>query len=692
MNVEESSMLRKSIFALACFTTLVLFNEVPPAHAVTKVGRYAVAVENGRLVSYAFDPTTGQLRIIQSVAVSTYSGLTVHPNNKFVYVPTGSDSIAGFAIGTTGLLTPLSGSPFPTVYPWQGIVFTPTGKFGYTQSYTNSSGEIFSVNTTTGALTSLGTVALGSLTSDLAITHKGNFIYAANNGSSTISGFAINPTTGALTAVPGSPFSAGPGCATDWVHPSGKFVYCDNFDGSISAYSINPTTGTLTQIAGSPFPGPPYSGNSSLRGTPNGHFLYMGPSTGGVGAFSINQSTGALTAVTGSPFAAGSSTVAALADPSSNFLYVENNSTSEVPLFIFSIDPSTGALTQTGAQGLVGADALWLAFTTGTAAVKYTPTFAYATDSGSKSISELTISSGGLTVTGTLTDSNGPQASVATANGKFLYTGNTNGSISEYKIGTTGALSKIKGSPIKGLTNPTALVFSPYYDWLYAVDPGASLVDVYTSNATTGALTFFTSTGDSNNPQAAAFDPFGDFSLTVETATDDVLIGIPLVGSVGTVGTGLSPVAITIDPSSQFVYVANNGDNTVSAYSLTLASPYLTPIGSPIAAGSAPSAVLAEPYGRYLYVANSGDNTISAYGINALSGALTSISGSFSTVTGPAALGVSNDGKYLYVTGKAAGELQQFTINADGTLTNAGGTGLGTATGATSITTIGTYK
>jgi 6-phosphogluconolactonase len=684
-------MLGKRVFVLAFVTTLVCFAALPPAQAVTKVGRYAYALENGRIAAYALDPTSGQLRIIQSVAVSSYNSLTVHPSNKFVYVSTGSNSIAGYKIGTTGLLTPLAGSPFPTASTWQEIYFTPTGKFGYMQSYVSSNGEIFSVNTTTGALTSLGTVDLGSGTSDLAITAKGNFIYAANYGGSAISGFAINPTTGALTAVPGSPFSAGPSCATDWVHPSGKFLYGENFDGSISAYSINPTTGTLTQIAGSPFPGPPYGGNSNMRGTPNGHFLYVGPSTGGVGAFSINQTTGALTAVTGSPFAAGSNTFVAIADPSSKFLYVENDVGGEVPLFIFSIDPSTGALTQTSAQGLVGASALWLGFTSGTAAVTYTPTFAYATNSGSKSITELSIASGGLTVTGTLADSNGPQASVATSNAKFLYTGNSDGSISEYKVGSTGALAKIAGSPIKGLTNPTALVFSPYYNWLYAMDPAASLIDIYTSNATTGKLTFFTSTGDSNNVQAAAVDPFGAFALALETATNDVLITIPFTGIVGSIATGLSPVAITIDPTSQFVYVANSGDNTVSAYTLSLGSPYMTQIGSAVAAGTTPSAVVAEPYGRYLYVANSGDNTISAYSINAFTGALTPISGSFSAPGEPVALSVSNDGKYLYVTEKSAANLQQFTINADGTLTNAGGAGLGTA-GATSITTIGTYK
>jgi 6-phosphogluconolactonase len=102
--------------------------------------------------------------------------------------------------------------------------------------------------------------------------------------------------------------------------------------------------------------------------------------------------------------------------------------------------------------------------------------------------------------------------------------------------------------------------------------------------------------------------------------------------------------------------------------------------------------VLVEPSGRYLYVANSGDNTILAYGIDPRTGGLTPITGTFSAPGEPVALSVSNDGKLLYVIEKSAGELQQFTINADGTLTNAGGSGLDTAHAATSIATTGTYK
>jgi 6-phosphogluconolactonase len=292
-----------------------------------------------------------------------------------------------------------------------------------------------------------------------------------------------------------------------------------------------------------------------------------------------------------------------------------------------------------------------------------------------------------------LTDSNGPQASVATANGKFFYTGNSNGSISEYSVGKTGALKRVTGSPITGLTNPLGMAIGPFYNVLYAEDPTANMTFDYSINLKTGALTsYFTGGTDGNGPQAIAADPFGQFTLVVNSQSNEIAVGIPGSGFVETVATGVSPVAITIDPTNQFVYVANSGDGTVSAYNLSLASPYMTQIGSAVPAGTTPAAVVAEPYGQYLYVANTGSDNISAYSINALTGALTPISGGFPTVTGPSALGLSNDGKYLYVTGKNADELQQFTINSNGTLSNAGDTGLGSATGATSITTIGTYK
>ena len=683
-------MLAKKTLILACLTALICLVALPAAQAVTKVSRYAYEANQTQLVGYTVDPTSGRLRVIQSVATPNLTGnaITVNPTGKFVYLSTGyvgGTSLYGYAIGSTGLVTPITGSPFSS--GGGTLKFAPTGKFAFTNVPGTNSVQVFSVNTTTGVLTTIGSASTGANPQDLFLTPKGTFLYTPNAGDSTISGFSVNPTTGALTPVSGSPFPVSGGAGLMAVHPSGKFLYVEGGT-TISAFSINATTGALT--AAGQFAGPTVNGGYATI-SPNGKFYFEGTTGSGVGAYAINQTTGALTAVAGSPFPSPSGAYGVAVDPSSNFLYVSNNGPG-APLYVFSIDPTTGAITEITREGLNGVVGGLLAYTTGTAALKYTPTFAYVTNSGSNSITELTIAGGGLgTIAGSpVTDTNGPQASVATANGKFLYTGNNNGSISEYKVGSTGALAKIAGSPIRGLVNPTALVFSPYYNWLYALDPAASLVDVYTLNSTTGKLTFFTSTGDSNNAQAAAVDPFGDFALAAETATNDVLITIPNVGIVGSIATGLSPVAMTIDPTNQFVYVANSGDNTVSAYTLSLASPYMTQIGSAVAAGTTPSAVLAEPYGKYLYVANTGDNTISAYRIDPLSGALTPITGPFSAPGGPVALSVSNDGKYLYVIAKSAGQLQQFTINADGTLTYTTGAGLGTA--PTSLTTIGTYK
>ena len=55
-------------------------------------------------------------------------------------------------------------------------------------------------------------------------------------------------------------------------------------------------------------------------------------------------------------------------------------------------------------------------------------------------------------------------------------------------------------------------------------------------------------------------------------------------------GTGTNPVAVTVDPTGKFAYVANNASNTISAYTIDAASGALTAVaGSPMAAGDGPS-------------------------------------------------------------------------------------------------------
>ena len=54
---------------------------------------------------------------------------------------------------------------------------------------------------------------LGSPSSPVSITvdSTGKFAYVANAGSNNVSGYTINSSTGALTSISGSPFTAGSG-------------------------------------------------------------------------------------------------------------------------------------------------------------------------------------------------------------------------------------------------------------------------------------------------------------------------------------------------------------------------------------------------------------------------------------------------------------------------------------------------
>lgn len=268
-------MLVKKSLILICFVALISLAALPTAQAVTKVARYAYEANQNQLVGYTVDPASGRLRVIQAVATPNLTGsaITLNPTGKFVYLSTGYNggtSIYGYAIGSTGLVTPITGSPFSS--GGGTLKFAPTGKFAFTNVPSTNSVQVFSVNTTTGVLTTIGFASTGNNPQDLFLTPKGTFLYTPNVNASTISGFSVNPTTGALTPVPGSPFPVSGGAALMAVHPSGKFLYVEAGI-TISVFSINATTGVLT--AAGQFAGPTVNAGYATV-SPNGKFLLRG--------------------------------------------------------------------------------------------------------------------------------------------------------------------------------------------------------------------------------------------------------------------------------------------------------------------------------------------------------------------------------------------------------------------------------
>src|SRR6267378_576526 len=196
---------------------------------------------------------------------------------------------------------------------------------------------------------------------------QSTFVYTDNNiavpaSSNTVSAFSVLPN-GALAPVSGSPFpSGGTGDGSGGLSASHRITVTRNFlyaandrSNDISAFKIDTTTGVLTTVAGSPFvTGGSGNGGISLAVTPNGRFLYAGSNaSSNISIFSIAPSTGALTLI-GSPVPTGPAGVAGTpagikVSPNGRFLAValpfDPAFFSGGAVAMFAIDGSTGALT-----------------------------------------------------------------------------------------------------------------------------------------------------------------------------------------------------------------------------------------------------------------------------------------------------------------------------------------------------------
>jgi 6-phosphogluconolactonase len=139
-------------------------------------------------------------------------------------------------------------------------------------------------------------------------------------------------------------------------------------------------------------------------------------------------------------------------------------------------------------------------------------------------------------------------------------------------------------------------------------------------------------------------------------------------------------------PQSEFIYTDDNvpGPNTVSAYRVGADGSLIPVPGSPFITGGTGSGggsfaiprITTAVVGRYLYVANDGSDDVSAFSVDAASGVLTLVSGSpFDTggAAGPGiALATTRDNRFLYAANGLSQDITTFGINPDGSLTRVG--------------------
>ena len=104
----------------------------------------------------------------------------------------------------------------------------------------------------------------------------------------------------------------------------------------------------------------------------------------------------------------------------------------------------------------------------------------------------------------------------------------------------------------------------------------------------------------------------GSYAVTVKTQPTGQSCAVS-GGSGSMLMANVTGVAVVCASQAQYAYVVNNGNNTVSQFSIN-ASGMLAPLtAATVATGNSPRAVTVDPTRRYVYVPNLLDNTVSQY-------------------------------------------------------------------------------
>jgi 6-phosphogluconolactonase len=270
-----------------------------------------------------------------------------------------------------------------------------------------------------------------------------------------------------------------------------------------------------------------------------------------------------------------------------------------------------------------------------------------------------------------------PVADVASANGKNLYVINhDDNTVVEFAIGTDGKLYPQQTCNTPG-SFPTQLAINKAGTYLYVVEtyqpnfstniPGPGALVVFPINSTGGlGATDSLCTPVANGNKG--YFPVGMAPVSVNVLASgsnvyvanqtDATLSAFTVNSDGTLTTlatypvGVAPNATASDPTSKFLYVTDGAANQMIGF-LVQTNGSLIAMQTPFKTDNLPDAVQVDPRGIYVYVANYNANDVSAYTIDRGTGNATQISGSttYAVDAGPTCILVEPaEGRYVYTS------------------------------------------
>lgn len=267
------------------------------------------------------------------------------------------------------------------------------------------------------------------------------------------------------------------------------------------------------------------------------------------------------------------------------------------------------------------------------------------------------------------------------ARAKFAYTGNQGGSISGYSVdGTTGALSALSGFPMQTGLNPITVTHDPQDRFLIVGDVASSQLTAFSINSSTGALTKTStatiSTGNSVFEAIdAVVDPSGTHVYVASQGSNTVgafnlsATGVltPVIGQpFATGGTQSFGDALVVNASGTALYVQD--ETGVYVFSIASGSGVLTLAQTiSVSVTGLGGGLALDPSGNYLYVAEPTNQVVAAYSVDGSTGKLNFAKNA--TNVGATAVAISPTGQFAYVIASYQ-QIRSYTVsNGSFTLT-----------------------
>lgn len=583
----------------------------------------AFRAEDGGLLVPASTPTV-------QVGAGAYS-LAIHPSGSHLYVTNPRDnSVAQFDVGADCAPTPMVPATVATGWAPTGVIVSPSGDHVYVANlgagevgvYTVGADGRLTLQPTGGA-----TTAPGIEWQQFAFGRGGRHLYMISDGGPSVHQFDVG-ADGGLTPISPAP-NGTPAYATSLaVAPAGNYVWVAN-DREIVGFSVSPT-GALSSLGAALHTEPAgVSSVHALRVDPDGTHLYA-TSTRTVRSFAI-AADGSLTETTRGRQSAGLDAFgltltrglsAVDRTPTAGFAYVVNEGSDTISQF--SVDANGGLVPLSPPTVATGLDPVSIS-------VDPSGRFAYVTNSGSTFLSQYvvgldgrlapapnpTVELGATRLRGVIIDPVGGASYV-----------NAGGQVHRFGFSTEGDVVPPAGYSFGSFTSLVigGLVPDPVGRFIHRAGTGHSwntLVDDPLEIGTVGTTPETSGGGlTGGGIQSVALHPDGTHVYGTDTFTSTVRHGtVSASGAVtelGTVPCGPFALSVAVAPGGQSLYVAHRtaaGGGAVSQYAIA-ADGTPSPLSpAEVAAGTEPYYVTVDPTGQFVYVANYASGTVSQYAI-----------------------------------------------------------------------------